>query len=73
MFAEPRAKRYSMELPKSPQNLEPRESASDGENLDGSVALFLRLWSYGGPSQPPTGLAPEQDPEIATLIHDIVR
>jgi eukaryotic-like serine/threonine-protein kinase len=61
-----------MELPKLPQNLEPRESASDGEQLDGRVALFLRLWSYGGPSQPPTGLAPEQDPEIAALIQDIV-
>jgi len=61
-----------MELPKSPQNLELRESASDGEKLDGRVALFLRLWSYGGPAQPPTGLAPEQDPEIATLIQDIV-
>jgi serine/threonine protein kinase len=61
-----------MELPKLPQNLEPRESASDGEQLDGRVALFLRLWSYGGPSQPPTGLAPEQDPEIATLIQELV-
>ena len=67
-----RAKRYFMELPKSPPNLEPRESASDAEQLDGSVSLFLRLWSYGGPSQPPTGLAPEQDPEIATLIQEIV-
>jgi serine/threonine protein kinase len=61
-----------MELPKLPQNLEPRESASDGEKLDGRVALFLRLWSYGGPSQPPTGLAPEQDPEITALIQELV-
>ena len=61
-----------MELPKLPQNLEPREAASDGEKLDGRVALFLRLWSYGGPSQPPTGLAPEQDPEIAALIQELV-
>ena len=62
----------NMELPKSPQDLEPSESASDGEQLNGSVSLFLRLWSYGGPSQPPTGLAPDQDPEIATLIQEIV-
>lgn len=41
--------------------------------MGGSVSLFLRLWSYGGPAQPPTGLAPEQDPEIATLIQDSVR
>lgn len=61
-----------MELPKSPQNLDPSESTSDGEQLDGSVSLFLRLWSYGGPSQPPSGLAPKQDPEIATLIQEIV-
>ena len=61
-----------MELPKSPQDLEPPESVSDGEKPDGSVSLFLRLWSYGGPSQPPTGLAPEQDPEIATLIQEAV-
>jgi len=61
-----------MELPKSPQDLEPPESVSDGEKPDGSVSLFLRLWSYGGPSQPPTGLAPEQDPEIAMLIQEAV-
>ena len=61
-----------MEQPKSPENLDQRESASNAEMLDGSVSLFLRLWSYGGPSQPPTGLAPEQDPEIATLIQNIV-
>jgi len=61
-----------MEQPKSPQNLDQRESASNAEMLDGSVSLFLRLWSYGGPSHPPTGLAPEQDPEIATLIQNIV-
>lgn len=71
-FARLSRKRYFMELPKSPQNLEPSESAADAEQLDGSVSLFLRLWSYGGPSQPPTGLAPEQDPEIATLIQEIV-
>ena len=62
-----------MELPKAPQNLEQRESASDGKLPDGSVSLFLRLWSYGGPSQPPAGLTPEQDPEVTTLIQEIVR
>ena len=72
MFAKAIAQETSMEQPKSPQNLEQRASASNAEMLDGSVSLFLRLWSYGGPSQPPTGLAPEQDPEIATLIQDIV-
>ncbi len=63
-----------MEPPKSPENPpEQRESVSETETLDGCVSLFVRLWSYGGPSQPPVGLAPEQDPEIATLIQEIVR
>jgi eukaryotic-like serine/threonine-protein kinase len=63
-----------MEVPKSSQNSrEPGESASEGEILDGSVSLFVRAWSYGGPSQPPSGLALGQDTEIAALIHGIVR
>jgi serine/threonine protein kinase len=62
-----------MELPKSPSKpLEPREAASEHAALDGPVALFLRLWSYGGPSQPPDGLALEQDPEIAELIRAVI-
>lgn len=63
-----------MELPKSPQDSsEPRESTSEQRTLDASVSLFVRLWSYGGPSQPAIGLRLEQDPEIATLIQEIVR
>ncbi len=62
-----------MELSKSPQNrLAEYESASDRESLAGSVSLFLRLWSYGGPSQPLSGLALEQDPEIAELLRSII-
>lgn len=62
-----------MELPKSPPNrLEPQEPA-DRAALDGTVALFLRLWSYGGPSQPPNGLGLEQDPQIAEFIRSIIR
>ncbi len=63
-----------MELSKSPQNrLAEYESASDRESLGGSVSLFLRLWSYGGPSQPLSGLALEQDAEIAELLRSIIR
>jgi len=63
-----------MELPKPPQSrLEQNESASERVALEGSVALFLRLWSYGGPSQPPSGLALKQDPEIADLIGSVIR
>ena len=31
-----------------------------------------RLWSYGSPTLPPSGLVVEQDAEIAELIHEIV-
>ncbi|SPF38919.1 putative Mitogen-activated protein kinase kinase kinase [Candidatus Sulfotelmatobacter kueseliae] len=63
-----------MELPKPPQSrLEQNESASERVTLEGSVVLFLRLWSYGGPSQPPSGLALKQDPEIAELIRSVIR
>jgi serine/threonine protein kinase len=64
----------AMELSKSPQNrLAEYESASDRESLGGSVSLFLRLWSYGGPSQPLSGLALDQDLEIAELLRGIIR
>ena len=63
-----------MELPKSPQNpAEEPSSLSSETTLDRSIALFLRLSSYGGPSQPPSGLAPGEDPEIASLLEEIVR
>jgi serine/threonine-protein kinase len=63
-----------MVLPKPPQNrVEQPESASDREALDESVTLFLRLWSYGGPAQPPSGLALEEDPEITELLSSIIR
>jgi serine/threonine protein kinase len=63
-----------MVLSESQQNHgEQYDSASDGESLGSSVSLFLRLWSYGGPSQPPSGLALEQDPQVAELIRTIIR
>jgi eukaryotic-like serine/threonine-protein kinase len=63
-----------MESPKSPQNRPaPDDPASDGATVDGQVSLFLRLWSYGGPKQPPCGLALEQDPEIAHLLKTVIR
>jgi len=63
-----------MEFSESLQNRrEQFDSASDRETLGGSVSLFLRLWSYCGPSQPPNGLALEQDPEVAELIRGIIR
>lgn len=61
-----------MELPKSPLSTTASRQHA-GKTLDGSVSLFVRLWSYGGPSQPPTGLVLEQDREIGGLIDEIVR
>ena len=63
-----------MEASHSPQNPEPeRASVSDESRPDACVSLFLRLWTYGGPSQPPIGLTLAADPDIAGLIEEIVR
>ena len=62
-----------MELSTPPQNsAEPQERSIEGESLDGGISLFLRLWSYGGRTLPPSGLVMEQDAEIAELIQEIV-
>jgi serine/threonine protein kinase len=63
-----------MELPKSPQDsTASREEAAEAKALGRSVSLFVRLWSYGAPSQPPVGLALKQDADIAALLYEIVR
>src|SRR5580765_2684460 len=63
-----------MEASHSPQNPEPeRASVSDKSRPDACVSLFLRLWTNGGPSQPPIGLTLAADPDIAGLIEEIVR
>ena len=62
-----------MELPTPPQNsAEPQKQSIEEESLEGGISLFLRLWSYGSPTLPPSGLVVEQDAEIAELIHEIV-
>jgi serine/threonine-protein kinase len=62
-----------MEPPNSPQDSSgPRETTAEAKTLDTSVSLFLRLWTYGGPATPPSGLILADDPEIAALIQEIV-
>jgi serine/threonine protein kinase len=62
-----------MELPTPPQiSAEAQEQSIEDESLEGGISLFLRLWSYGGPTLPPSGLVVEQDAEIAELIQEIV-
>lgn len=64
----------SMELPKLPEDrTKQHDSVSRETTLASGVSLFLRLWSYGGPSQPNSGLALNEDPEIAALLEEIVR
>ncbi len=63
-----------MELPNStPPPTEPQESVSASETVAETVSLFLRVWSYGGPDQPASGLVLQQDPEIAALVQEVVR
>ena len=63
-----------MQVPKSSEDsLEPRETVDEQKTLGGNVSLFVRMWSYGGPSHAPAGLRLEQDAEIAELIRDVVR
>jgi eukaryotic-like serine/threonine-protein kinase len=64
---------FVMELSQSPQNRpEESQSASEDESF-GGVSLFLRLWTYGGPSRKVSGLGLEQDREIAELTSSIIR
>jgi eukaryotic-like serine/threonine-protein kinase len=63
-----------MELSKSPHSRPAEcESARDGATAARSVSLYLRLWTYGGPSQPLSGLPWQQKPEIAELIRGVIR
>ena len=63
-----------MEPPKSLQDsADPRDTAAEAITLNTSVSLFVRLWTYGGPEKPPSGLVLAADPEIAGLIQEIVR
>jgi len=63
-----------MQEPSSPENMPASPpSHSDAEALEGRVSLFLRLWTYGGPSQPPSGLVLAQDPEISALLQETIR
>ncbi|HWJ48662.1 MAG TPA: protein kinase, partial [Candidatus Udaeobacter sp.] len=63
-----------MELPTPPENSpEPQQRTPEREASAGSVSLFLRLWSYGAPTTPPSGLILGQEAEISGLIQEIIR
>lgn len=48
------------------------ESSSASESVSGAASLFVRLWTYGGPSQPASGLPLAHDPEVAELLRGII-
>lgn len=74
MFARFSPQETSMDVPKSTQESNGGlAKASEGTPLAAGVSVFVRVWSYGGPSQPPMGLKLAQDEEIATLLREIVR
>src|SRR5215813_4167345 len=61
------------ELPDSKQGrLEEKDGAPEQEAPDRSVSLFVRLWTYGGPWQPLSAVALDQDPELNDLISDLI-
>src|SRR5262249_15016424 len=63
----------ALNLSDSPQSrVDKQDAASKQATLAGSVALSLRLWTYGGPDQPLTGLVLEDDPQIAEMLRTIV-
>jgi serine/threonine protein kinase len=62
-----------MELPDSTKGrLEEKENAPEQETPDGSVSLFVRLWTYGGPWQPLSAVALDQDADLAQLIGSLI-
>jgi serine/threonine-protein kinase len=62
-----------MDLPDSTQGrLKGNENAPEQETPDGSVSLFVRLWTYGGPWQPLSAVALDQDPELGELIRSLI-
>ena len=66
------AKKF-MDVPNPPQHSpEPRTDASGATTPDASVSVFVRVWSYGGASQPALGLKLDQEEEVGRLIHEVV-
>ncbi len=62
-----------MESPNTTQlRLEKNESAPDQETPGGGASLFVRLWAYGGPGQPLSGLVLDSDPEVTELIRVLI-
>src|SRR5215470_3244357 len=56
----------------SHSRVEQQEAASERATLAGSVALYLRLWTYGRRAHSLTGLVLEDDPQIAEMLRTIV-
>ncbi|HEX6502357.1 MAG TPA: protein kinase [Terriglobales bacterium] len=60
-------------MPEPENRRESFESAVEAENRCATVLLFVRFWAYVGPAQPLSGLAVEQEPQIAKLLSGVIR
>lgn len=52
--------------------LEKHKAAPEQEAPNGGASLFVRLWVYGGPGEPLSGLALDSDPELGALIRKLI-
>ena len=58
------------------ESIEKHVSQGEASSVSGqqgsSVSFFVRLWTYGGPSEPARGLPLQEDAEIAELLRGII-
>lgn len=64
---------FAMELSDSSHDRVSKQGAvADRESLGASVTIYVRLWTYGGPSQQLNGLPIDEDPEVIGLIRGVI-
>jgi eukaryotic-like serine/threonine-protein kinase len=61
-----------MESPDTSQLRKKPKAAPEQESSNAGASLFLRLWVYGAPGQPLSGLTLDSDPEVGALIRKLI-
>src|SRR5262245_49375507 len=61
-----------MESPDTSQVRKKPKAAPEQETSNAGASLFLRLWVYGAPGQPLSGLTLDSDPEVGALIRKLI-
>jgi serine/threonine-protein kinase len=61
-----------MESPDTSQLRKKPKATPEQETPNTGASLFLRLWVYGGPGQPLSGLTFDADPEVGSLIRKLI-